>query len=377
MSICKKVLSKIIYLTFMFFNSVTKKHNSILIYSNLDFRDNSKALYEYLVKNNYNEKYKIYVATEKKDRQKSKQNRIKFISLFRSLFVYTKCRYVFYTFGKLPIKPTNKQIVVHMWHGMPLKKIGNLERKGWISDRYFTYVLATSDLFAPIMMQAFNCDNVYIGGMPRNDELFNFNNYNLKKSDEKLIAWLPTYRVSKSFKAHNSDCSNPIQFLNISDFKMLNDYLAEKKILLFIKLHPLQDDVDFKVNFSNIVMMNQKEFADKGYSVNSLLAQADALISDYSSVYMDYLLLNRPVAFSVSDIESYSANRGFVFENPKEYMPGMIIDGFTDLTRFISNVSDGKDEFKEERKKVNDLLNKKQNGNFCKDLLDFCGIVKV
>ena len=52
-----------------------------------------------------------------------------------------------------------------------------------------------------------------------------------------------------------------------------------------------------------------------------LLRNADALITDYSSAYFDYMLLNRPIAFTVEDIEEYRKKRGFVFDNPFEYMP--------------------------------------------------------
>ena len=53
-----------------------------------------------------------------------------------------------------------------------------------------------------------------------------------------------------------------------------------------------------------------------------MLGSSDALITDYSSVYFDYLLLDKPIGFTVDDMELYIKDRGFIFNNPEEYMPG-------------------------------------------------------
>ena len=71
-----------------------------------------------------------------------------------------------------PVSYTHLQVVVNLWHGSPLKKIGNyLDDK---DENYFTYLLAASDFFAPIMQKAFNCgaEQVKVCGHPRNDAMF-------------------------------------------------------------------------------------------------------------------------------------------------------------------------------------------------------------
>ena len=49
------------------------------------------------------------------------------------------------------------------------------------------------------------------------------------------------------------------------------------------------------------------------------------LITDYSSVYVDYLLLDRPIVFSCPDLEKYKKDRGFVVEDPSLLMPGTLV----------------------------------------------------
>ena len=56
-------------------------------------------------------------------------------------------------------------------------------------------------------------------------------------------------------------------------------------------------------------------------TVYTLLRNADGLITDYSSVYFDYMLLDRPIAFAIDDIKEYGDKRGFIFETPEDYMP--------------------------------------------------------
>ena len=105
---------------------IPKKRNRIVIYSNWGFRDNIRTLYQYLVDNGYQDKYEIVCASND-FYHLERDSRVKFTSIYRGLYYFLTSKYFFYSFGKYPIKPSKKQMVVNLWHGMPLKKIGNLE----------------------------------------------------------------------------------------------------------------------------------------------------------------------------------------------------------------------------------------------------------
>ena len=79
------------------------------------------------------------------------------------------------------------------------------------------------------------------------------------------------------------------------------------------------------------------------------LTLTDALISDYSSVAVDYMLLDKPIAYLLEDFEQYKKVRGFVFEDPLEYMPGYHIYSNEELDRFLSDIHNHKDIYKEKR----------------------------
>ena len=66
------------------------------------------------------------------------------------------------------------------------------------------------------------------------------------------------------------------------------------------------------------------------------------------------------------DMEKYKNKRGFIFDNPKEYMPGPEIRNLSDIEEFIENIVSGNDLYKEARESVNDKINYYKDGNCCK-----------
>lgn len=347
---------------------ISKKRDRIVIYSNWGFRDNIRTLYQYLVDNGYQDKYEIICASNNFYHLK-KDKKVKFISIYNGLYYFLTSKYFFYSFGKYPIKPTKKQMVVNLWHGMPLKKIGNLENgMENIDYNFFTKLVSSSDLFTPIMKAAFNANDeqILLVGNIRNDELF-------EENKDKNIIWMPTYRNSKNYH----DSQDAIIFsLDDLEFNRMNNLLAGYEYHLYIKLHPLEEShFKFKNNYSNIHMLSEDIISQNYGTLYKFLGTTSALITDYSSVFLDYYLLNRPVAFTINDYEEYKEKRGFVFEDVKSLMVGPTISNFDELLKFLLSVMKSEDEFYIERNKVNSVVNSIQK-DFTKTLLENIGIEK-
>ena len=102
---------------------------------------------------------------------------------------------------------------------------------------------------------------------------------------------------------------------------------------------------------------------------------SDALITDYSSVFYDYLLLDRPIAFTINDLNEYADTRGFVFENPLQFMPGEKISTKHEFIRFLENVYQGDDRYQSKRKEINDFCNYYTDGNNCERILKMVGVI--
>lgn len=127
---------------------------------------------------------------------------------------------------------------------------------------------------------------------------------------------------------------------------------------LIIKIHSMQkfDKKNFPAS-SNIYIINDDDLCKNDVQLYKVLACSDALITDYSSVYIDYLATDKPMAFVVDDIYEYGNDRGFVFENPLDYMPGMKVKTLNNLMEFIVNVGKNVDGFKQARHEARRTLN--------------------
>lgn len=361
----KKEILKVLFKPLTVLNTIMRKDERLIFfYSNLGFRDNVKAFYDYLIENNYNKDFKIVVSINDVEQHKDNApDNVKFVNNKQGIRWFMKAKYAFYCFGKYPIKPSKSQKVINLWHGTPLKNIGNLESGcEKIDYDFFTNVVTNSPMYVPIMASIFGCDEskVVVTGYPRNDEMFRKNkiadNY-IRRKAGKVILWLPTYR--------EYDEGFVISILDKDKMHQLNEYLFKNNINMLIKLHPLQSAATEGIRFSNIKFITQDELNKANMTVYTLLRNADGLITDYSSVYFDYMLLDRPIGFAVEDMEVYKGKRGFIFENPKEFMPGPEIKNMTDVIEFIEGVRLEKDEYKEARKNVNNKVNFYQDGESC------------
>ena len=359
------------YLIKFFRLFIWPQNNSIVYHSFPDFSDNSFSFFCYVI--NTHKEYKNIWLISNKDKLRYKKLIANYTessnyliirkTSFLGVYYFCKSKYVFFTHGLFnDIDISKRQVHINLWHGMPLKNIGYLDNNSRVPKSNF--VIATSKFFQEIMSKAFliEKENVLITGQPRNDFLLS-KKYNLqdlvnKKSTDfdKTILWMPTYRKSIIGDIRKDGESNKMNdFFEEKNLLKLNEFFLSIKSICFIKLHPMDYlDVNDFITFSNIVFLNNSSFEEKGISLYSVLQKTDLLLTDFSSIYIDYLLLNKPIAFLISDFEQYSNSRGFVFKNPKEFMPGEIITNRDELIPFIEKVLCLKqDDFEEKR-----LLNK-------------------
>ena len=361
-----------------------KNDERILLYSNMGFRDNVRSLYEYLIRNNYNKKYHIICSlNDYKKYDGTDVKNVTFVSNRRGILYFLTSKYMFYCFGKYPIMPSNRQTVINMWHGMPLKRIGKLEENN-AANKYdfFSNVISTSEFFKPYMAEAFGCDEnrVLICGQPRTDELFK-GEHSRKEfgiGNESIFLWMPTFRYSEKLNVKNGDItSNGLPICNTQEALIsLNDVLEKKNAVCFIKIHPMQKASLMleKEMFSHIRFVDDELLEEKGISLYEFISLSDALITDYSSVYFEYLLLDRPICFTIDDIDKYNKSRGFVTDNPLDMMPGKHVKDIAGLNEFICEVANGIDTYKDFRKLAKDKFNAYTDNNNSRRLLSYCGI---
>lgn len=375
----KVFLQNTVFTLFSWLNQ-RKHHDSrkIMLYSNMGFRDNVKALYDYLIDAGYNQKYKIICSTnDYKMYNKDLPSNVIFVSNIRGVLLYFSAGFVYYCFGKIPIFHGKDQKVVQMWHGSAFKAPDEGMLKGHSFDKpYYTNVFSSSKHFAPIFSYCFSIpvQQVVICGQPRCDVLYKENPHYAFGEYRKLILWAPTFRKSSVTGYSDSTADdNLVPVLKKEDFAEINSKLRELGVKVVVKLHPLQDLDQYHItDLDHFVLLSHQEFVRRKMDLYKFMAQSDALITDYSSIFIDYLLLDRPIAFTEDDMDDYT--RGFVFDNPKSYQPGFRIKTKEDFLAFAESLVNGDDDYKSERKRVMALANDYHDGKFCKRALECVGI---
>jgi CDP-glycerol glycerophosphotransferase (TagB/SpsB family) len=326
-------------------------------------------LKQYLLENGYDKKYKISYGNLAFERNGDGVYVKRFASV-KSILNFLVSRHVFYTAGQLPIKPSKKQIVIHLQHGnatfKPLGKLNNIDNG---DEFFFTYMAATSDLYVPIRAREYECpeSQVKVVGDAMADALLKAPQgvYDFSKYD-KILVWAPTFRNSDFMGFKDSNLNTLIPLFDVQDYPALNDLLAKYNISLIVKLHPIQTAPEgTQRHFSHLSIYSNDEFASSGYDWYTLIANSNGLIGDYSTVSMQYLLLDRPEAFVVPDIDDYAGNRGFVFDNPEDYMGGHIIKTKDEFIQFINDFAKGEDKYREKRHWVCDQVFKYKDANCC------------
>lgn len=371
----KKFLVDIIAPGASFANRWIKKKNQIFFYNANDgLRDNSEALFTYLIRHGYNRKYKILTNVPKEEAERLPHvPNVYYTSKRTAALDYMQSRFVFYSFGKLPIFPAPDQRVINLWHGIPLKTIARLSGVSNGREYFFTYVCASSRMYRPIMAKAFGCpaSHVCITGEPKTDAMYR----KKEESGEKKIVWAPTFRQSSYFGYDDSSVTELLPLVARNEWKDLNEFLKEEKVHVLVKLHGGQNLNGFtQKRYSNLEILSDAVFRGEGRNLYDELSQSDALISDYSSVYLEYLALNRPIGFVIEDFSEYENSRGFVFQHPLKLMPGDKISSKEQLKQFIRDVARGKDLWRGQREKVNAAVNQYCDGRNCERILKIAGV---
>ena len=194
-------------------------------------------------------------------------------------------------------------------------------------------------------------NRIAVTGYPRNDILVNHTEELDNKIKEKLdikkgndvILFAPTFR--------DYEYKPP---LTEAFLKKLEEFLlAENKYFLY-KPHPFTQNVDLS-QYKRIISI------ERNVDILDLLIIADVLITDYSSVFYDYLLTMRPMIFYADDLDKYTEVRDFYYDY-ESFVPGPLVKTSEQLIETLKNFNQWEPRFKEKRKVMRDQFNKFHDG---------------
>ena len=180
---------------------------------------------------------------------------------------------------------------------------------------------------------------------------------------DSVIIYVPTFRQGYLNRMEGQPSNNLFYFENFNK-ENFKKYLKENDILLVIKYHPSEEKL--KKNESslddNIYHLTNKELINNDLDLYEILPHTDLLITDYSSIYFDYLLMDKPVIFTPVDLEEYSKDRGFLLEPYKYWTPGPKCKTQEVLqNEVLKSLCDNK-YYKKEREQVKEIFHNYQDG---------------
>lgn len=244
-----------------------------------------------------------------------------------------------------------------------------------LTKKDYDYFIVTSEVAKRLIIPSysFGYEQFLILGMCRNDYLFSNESpvglkekllkdihYNVKK----IVLYIPTHRDNLSTVSQFDTAKNLFGFR--TDLEKLDAFFQKAGIYMICKIHPKQHSlIDSNDLPSSISLFNPNKY----YGLAEIMKISDVLMTDYTSGYFDYLILDKPVIFNFSDIDNYSTSRGLVFSPIDAICAGDIIHNEKEFLEAISNVE--LDRHKEKRKTVRDLFFSDQDANSCKRVYEY------
>ena len=345
----KRVLNKLI-------DKLPKKY--ILFESMPDYSDNSLAVYQYMKKDTAFNKYKLIWLDYGESSENVTYRKVKANSRLASYYRKRSAAIVFCnrTFSKC----SDKQKTFFLCHGSKSKKT----RGRYGAPENLDYILVQAPVFHDVLKYEYSLSNhtqLVTLGYPRNDDLLAEIPVDFRSSIQcdydKLIVWYPTFRQHNSGALNVSSITLPIMH-NQEDAEKINDCAKQNRVLIVLKPHFAQDVSYIQSGeYTNLKIINDDFLKDNQIRSYQMLRASDALITDYSSVYYDYLLRDKPIGLVWEDYAEYKQNQGFAMDPDMIYSGGEKIYNVDDICAFICRIANGEDVLCAERDKIKHLTN--------------------
>ncbi len=364
--------------------------DDVMLESFPDFSGNTLVIYNELIKNNYHMSHRIYwnIYDEESEYElppnvyvvyKKKKGIAATIS---RIMATARCKYIIDS-NSYVHKLRSKQVRLHLGHGMPIKLMPdytNYEEIGEC-DGYLTCGTYWKDIYTGM---AHIPESILLPiGYPRNDILV----HEPKKHGspgkehgyfwhlperERFIFWMPTYRQHRNKSDERREEKETRQqeidegrwevlameqlrkkkqpkmpfgmpeVADLDELKRLDEKLGECELKLYFRPHPAQD-MQFvsKIELDNVRIADDEFLERCEETLYEMLLNSEALITDYSSVYFDYLLTGKPIGLTLRDADTFFRDCECCFGDLEEELAGYHIHSFDEVMRFISMVSEG------------------------------------
>ena len=316
------------------------------------YSDSPRAIYEYMKE--HHPDYRLLWSIDKNAESLFREFGVPYLRRFTIpwFFRFPRAKY-WVNNVRLPAwmpKPKDT-IYIQTWHGTPLKKLGvdieeihmpgtntsAYKRNFVLEARKWDYLVSPNPYSTEIFRRAFRYPGKIIeSGYPRNDVLSNHSETlasNLKKKlgipeDKKVMLYAPTWRDNEFYE--KGKYKFEFQF-GLDKWKK---EFGDEWVLLSRMHYLVAENFDFSAHAGTVY--DASSYPD----IRDLYLISDLLITDYSSVFFDFAVLNRPIVFFMYDLERYRDQlRGF-YINIEEEAPGPIVETEKELFLAINSLKD-------------------------------------
>lgn len=388
-----ELITPVVYLLGLISSKVLGRRDDLWVFANFisdqQFSENSKYLYLYLHDREDIDVQSIWI-TDTRSVYETLQNEgytVYFRHSLKAKYLIWRAQYVFLSSGlkAIPWEYSGGAIVTQLTHGIPLKgprkptnhptlgAVDLLQKKitNWIYDvdfycvssiecqKQFEEYVEASDRQKGYLERSIPSALPILTGYPKNDVLFDEINGSRLGMGEKDIETLNrilnekyTFGYFPTFREYN-EMSSPL------DVEALDLFLEKTDTQLAVKPHRHMD-LDVKES-ENIYKINPD------IDIYPFLDNVDCLITDYSSIYFDFILMDKPIVLYTYDYKRYQRNRG-LHPRYEEVVVGERATNFDELLFSLQSILQS-DEFANEREKIRDRFFKWQDGSSSKRIV--------
>ena len=425
----KDLIRGLIRVMLRFILRLVPLRDDVMLESHPDFSDNAYAVYEELLRRGYNQDHRIYWCIYSEESVTDLElppnvycvykNKPGFRATWGRLKATARCRFILDSNSYIH-KVRGHQVRLHLGHGMPIKLLPEYTNYGEIGacDGYLTCGTYWKSIY--VEMGHIPADVLVPIGYPRNDVLVagseadgrRFHPSDRERREqsmfwhinekEKYILWMPTYRQHKKKAAERSKEKEenrqaiedghwevlamqqlrakqgpkmPFGMPEVTDaeqLKALDQKLDECGLKLYFRPHPAQDlQYVSKVVLENVRIADDEFLRRCEISLYELIADSQALITDYSSVYFDYLLTEKPIGLTLRDAGTFFRDCECCFKNLEEELAGFKINSFEQVLAFVGLVENSTKDGTATMKEVVDA------GSWFHDVTDGTSTAKV
>ena len=356
-----------------------KKYNvkdNIILYESFHGKgmtDNPFAIFKYLLNNpEYKNMKHVWVLNNYENNgyynYYKKFSNVEFVKTHTKQYFYylASAKYLINSVSFPPyFLKKEEQVYVNTWHGTPLKTLGkdmegsitqhsNLQKNFLQTD----YILSPNKFTSEKIVYSHDIYDIYTGkilenGYPRIDNIFYEsqvleNLFPILTRNKKLVLYAPTWRgevgkVDDIVEQIVQSINDIVENIDVDEYEFL------------VKVHPLVYKYIEGMDFEGITLI------PNWVDTNELLHYVDILVTDYSSIFFDFLVTDKPIIFYLYDKDEYLAKRGVYLD--LDNLPGSICYTAEEVSKNIKNNDLITNEYQEQIKNYKEKYTNYDNGS--------------